>query len=320
MKLLTSLKLLLPLALAITLGPGSSIAAPKDKADLIPIIKSFKNGQVAVTNIGKAKSRASWLTIKCLAKQCPEHEGMNSYKNPKFPDAISIKIPALKASASYNHKLAFWNKLSFKPGQYKFLIFADAGMDIPESDETNNKAYTIKTVSKPINSFTPKTKPTKPVRKAINTHAFNKMPTVNSLANGPAKADLTIKPFYQNNTAPEGYPGQRYCERSITGGTAKNILFYVKNIGNAMAVPSTLKVFFNTFQVGGGQMSQYNKQLPSIAKGQSKIIKVSLPQDCYPRNYNSSCHFRIFVDTDYQVNENNEGNNYIDSKCVSPAD
>jgi hypothetical protein len=238
------------LTLAITLGSGSSIAAPKSKADLAPKIQLFNAGNVNVMNSGKAY----------------------------------------------------------------------AGIDISESSKTNSKAYIIKTVSKPIDSFASKSKPTKPLRKAINAHAINVSPTVNLFANGPGKADLTIKPVYQNNTAPEGYPGQSYCERPITGGTAKNIWFYVKNIGNATAAPSTLKVFFNTFQVGGGQMSQYNKKLPSIAKGQSKIIKVSLPQGCYPGNYNSSCYFRIFVDTDFQVNENNEGNNYIDSKCVSPAD
>lgn len=145
------------IALATALSIPTASAA--GKADLVPQANALGSGKVGVKNIGKAESRTTWLTIQCLAAAgCPEHPGMNSYKNPKFSNAVTIKVPALKAGASFNHQLSFWNKLQFKPGQYKFLVRADAGNDMPESNELNNKAYYLKKVNKPIDSFTLKSK------------------------------------------------------------------------------------------------------------------------------------------------------------------
>lgn len=145
---------------SITLATAFSMstASAADQADLVPFANALGSGKVSVKNIGQAESRVSWLTIQCLAKSCPEHPGMNSYKNAKFPNTVAIKIPALKPDASYDHQLAFWNQLQFKPGQYKFLVLADAGHDIPESNEANNKAYYVRTVNKAIDDLNAKIK------------------------------------------------------------------------------------------------------------------------------------------------------------------
>lgn len=184
----------------------------------------------------------------------------------------------------------------------------------------SDKKTDVRPMTKELSSKKIQTAPAKSTIKTLNSRGTNKTPTTNVFANGAGKADLTIIPYYQNGSLPEGHPGQSYCEKGISGGTSKNIWFFVKNIGNVAAGPSILKVFFNTFGVGGGQSSIYNQNLPSLAKNESKVIKVNLSEDCFSDNFNSSCHFRIYADTAYQVQEHNEANNYIDSKCLSPAD
>ena len=312
------------LLLTTALSTSTTLAAPTGKPDLIPLTKAFGNGKISVKNIGKAESRTSWLTIKCLSQNCPEHPGMNAYKNSKFPNAVTIKVPALKAGASFSHQLAFWNQLKFAPGQHKFLIQADAGKDIPESNELNNKAVYVKKISKPINSFTSKVTPAKP-KPGIKTsgqrsaHAINPNHSAAQIfATGPLKADLIIKPYYQNNSLPEGLPGQSFCEQSLSGGASNNIWFFVKNNGSAAAKASQVRILVNTF-IGSGASGVYNQQIPMLVKGESKVVKVSLPKGCYPAGFSTSCHFRIVADSAYQVKENNESNNHVDSKCVGPA-
>lgn len=142
--------------------------------------------------------------------------------------------------------------------------------------------------------------------------------TGNHFTGGNLKADLIIKPSYQNNTLPEGHPGQSFCEQALSGGAAKNIWFQVKNSGHAIAEPSQVRILFNTF-VGSGASQIVNQDIPSLAMGQAQVVKVALPQGCYPAGFSTSCHFRIVVDSSYQVNEMNESNNSVDSKCVNPA-
>jgi len=312
------------LLLTIALSTSAALAASTGKPDLIPMTKAFGNGKISVKNIGKAKSRTSWLTIKCLSQNCPKHPGMNAYKNNKFPNVVTIKVPALKAGASFSRQLAFWNQLEFEPGQHKFLILADAGKDIPESNELNNKAVYMKKISKPLSSFTSKVTPAKSklgMKASGQRSAQSFRPnhsTANNFAAGPVKADLIIKPYYQSKALPEGFPAQSFCEQSLSGGASKNIWFFVKNIGDAAAKPSQVRVLFNTF-IGSGASGVYNQKIPMLAKGASKVIKVSLPKGCYPTGFSTSCHFRIVADSIYQVKEKNESNNHVDSKCVNPA-
>lgn len=182
----------------------------------------------------------------------------------------------------------------------------------------NSKKTHIKTVAKPVGSFTSKQKPAKPALKMLKQQSVKTKAVSNTFGTGLGRADLIIRPFYQNGSLPEGFPGQSYCEHAIEGGTPKNIWFFITNQGNASAKASQMKIFFNTF-VGSGAASTYDRKIKALAKGQSVTIKVPLPKGCYPNNFSSSCHFRIVADTAYQVQESSESNNHIDSKCVSPA-
>jgi hypothetical protein len=143
-------------------------------------------------------------------------------------------------------------------------------------------------------------------------------PASGTFSTGQGKADLVIQPYYQNNSSPEGHPGQSYCEHALSGGTPQNIWFYVKNIGHGASQPAQVRVLFNTF-MGGGQSGVHNQLVPVIAKGASQVVKVALPQGCYPSGFSTTCHFRIVADSTYQNQEVNESNNHVDSKCVSPA-
>lgn len=161
--------------------------------------------------------------------------------------------------------------------------------------------------------------PAKRVPKMIKQRPTQSVSPANgAFSTGPGKADLVIKPYYQNNSLPDGFPGASYCEQGLSGGTSQHIWFYVKNIGDAASKPGQVRVLFNTFS-GGGQSGVDNQILPVIAKGASKVIKVALPNGCYPSGFSTTCHFRIVADSTYQVQESNESNNHIDSKCVSPA-
>lgn len=118
----------------------------KDLPDLIPNSKYFSaTGIVSVINQGKAKGDASLLALKCLG-QCPEYSGVNSYLNPAFPNQLVIKVPPLKVGQEYKHKLSFWGKPlknKSQPGTYKVRFLADAGKDVRESNETNNKKVEV---------------------------------------------------------------------------------------------------------------------------------------------------------------------------------
>ncbi|MFK7815051.1 MAG: CARDB domain-containing protein [Gammaproteobacteria bacterium] len=140
-------KILNPIALILlTMACVNQVIAAPAQGDLIPIAEGMKSGKVVVKNMGKAVSRVSWLTIECVAKDCPEDASMAAYENPLFPNVAAIKVPALKPGQSYSHQLSFWQQLNFMPGKYKFVLRADAGSDIPESNETNNVATYIKSV------------------------------------------------------------------------------------------------------------------------------------------------------------------------------
>jgi len=332
------------LAAVCVFGAAATVAAPA-QPDLVPVTKSFvKHGKVMVKNSGKAKSRTSWLTIQCLANACPEHPSMAAYENPKFPNAVSIKVPALKAGASFSHQLSFWKHSSFKPGQYKFLFLADAGKDIPESNEVNNKKVVVKKVNKPIDSFITKTplKNTNSLKASkrasiniakpkarqqtgvqFNSQASAQVGNQHSthFGTGLGKADLTITPFYRNpSNLPEGFPTHSFCRKSNAGGTPKHLVFYIENVGNALAAASEMKVMFNTFNVSGGASSVYTGNITPIAAGAKKYLSVPIPSDCYKPGFSKSCHFRIIADTAYEVEEsNNVSNNYVDSHCVSAA-
>lgn len=132
-------------AATITAGGGAAFA--KQAADYVP---SFTpSGVVGVVNNGPgAGYAASLLTVECLGgtslsptkkrPRCPEPTRAQLAAYSVVNNKLAIKVPALKPKSKFKHKIAFFPKLKFAPGVYKFEVCADASNKVPETNETNN--------------------------------------------------------------------------------------------------------------------------------------------------------------------------------------
>jgi hypothetical protein len=49
-----------------------------------------------------------------------------------------IQVPELAAGHVFNHTLPFWASLEWQPGSYNFVLEADAGKEVGETNEGNN--------------------------------------------------------------------------------------------------------------------------------------------------------------------------------------
>ena len=291
---------------------GQAMAKPL--ADLRPDTHLFKNGTIIVHNLGDQRSRASWLTIKCH-QNCPEHPAMAKYKKAKFPNTLAIKIPAIQPGKKYSKTLGFWSELQFKPGTYKFRIVADAGKDILESNENNNKTTFTKTVKPDVNSYNANL----PKKTTEKNKSKQNSPTKAGVVFGTNpgnKADLRIMPYYNNPAGlPEGFPTHSYCYKSPQGGTPKTIKFKVKNQGGATASNFRIAALFF-----GNSGAVLTKQVNNIGMGITQTFSFDIPPGCYtPPGANETCQFSLKIDDLNEVIEINESNNNKSSYCVGPA-
>ena len=118
-------------------------------ADLMPDAGNLiSGGEAAVINNGDAASGPSHLIIVCKKTSgpggCAEDAGMAAYASPAYPNAVVIDVPALEPGESYAHVLAFWDALVWPVGTYKLTLTADAGQEVAEDSERNNKTSATK--------------------------------------------------------------------------------------------------------------------------------------------------------------------------------
>ena len=109
--------------------------------DLVPIPSRILNGTVSVRNVGSANAGAFVVTVQCQKQGgggCAEHRGFNKYEDPAYPNRLVIKVSGLQKGKVFNHALPFWNDLDWPPGNYNFLVEADAGKKVAETNEGNN--------------------------------------------------------------------------------------------------------------------------------------------------------------------------------------
>lgn len=156
MRLSASIALLLLLTSGATLvaaqskkpRPLGSRLSDAGKPDLAPFLRSPMNGQITVKNVGSGDAAPSKLTLDCEKVAGPQPGGCpdlppsaaGTYFDAAFPKNATINVPALKAGASFTHRLAFWNTFKWPSGKYKFTAVADAAHAIPESNTKNNVA------------------------------------------------------------------------------------------------------------------------------------------------------------------------------------
>jgi hypothetical protein len=110
-------------------------------ADLVPVPSRVLHGVVSIRNVGSAASAPSVATLICDkvgGGGCAEAPGMAAYENAMYPGAVVVMIPALAPGAIHNHTLAFWSDLDWQSGSYNFVLQADAGAAVPETNEGNN--------------------------------------------------------------------------------------------------------------------------------------------------------------------------------------
>ena len=125
----------------------------------IDLIADFDaaTGTVKVTNVGDAAASISVVTIECKRRKpappkggggCPDPAPalVAPYEMPAYPNKAAVKVPMLAPGASYAHALAFFPGLVFPSGAYAFMIRADDGNMVPESNEANNNKTVTKIV------------------------------------------------------------------------------------------------------------------------------------------------------------------------------
>ena len=114
--------------------------------DLVPVPSRILNGTVSVRNVGSANAGAFVVTVQCQKQGgggCAEHAGLNKYTDPAYPNRLVIKVSGLEKGKVFNHALPFWGELEWAPGNYNFVLEADAGKKIGETNEGNNIAGAV---------------------------------------------------------------------------------------------------------------------------------------------------------------------------------
>ena len=113
--------------------------------DLVPVASRILQGTVSVRNVGSANAGAFVVTAQCQKQgaaggggECADHPGFKAYANPAYPNRVVVNVPSLQKGKVFNHKLPFWNELDWDPGNYNFVLEADAGKSVAETNEGNN--------------------------------------------------------------------------------------------------------------------------------------------------------------------------------------
>jgi hypothetical protein len=136
------------LGIAIALAASSLTADAQvvgASPDLVPAPNRILQGTVSVRNVGSANAGAFVITAQCQKQgaaggggECADHPGLKAYANPAYPNRIVVNVPGLQKGKVFNHKLPFWNELEWDPGNYNFVLEADAGKTVAETNEGNN--------------------------------------------------------------------------------------------------------------------------------------------------------------------------------------
>jgi len=109
--------------------------------DLTPVPARILNGVASVRNVGSGPAGPFLLTVQCQKQgggSCAESPGMAAYENPAYPNRLVVPVAGLAAGKVFNHTLPFWKGLDWQPGNYNFVLEADAGKTVAETNEGNN--------------------------------------------------------------------------------------------------------------------------------------------------------------------------------------
>ena len=115
-------------------------------------------------------------------------------------------------------------------------------------------------------------------------------------------------------SSPEGFPNSGYCgPNAFGGGASKMVRFFVRNIGDVQADPSTAAVHFTN----GGMATA---PVGSLMPGASATIEVDIPQACWGQGAHGTCDFLLEADRNDAVDETEDSaDNYDNGKCMLPG-
>jgi subtilase family serine protease len=106
-------------------------------------------------------------------------------------------------------------------------------------------------------------------------------------------------------TGKDGVSGPTsFCKIAKEGQNKGKLVVTVKNIGSSEAPPTTTSILF----IPGGQ---FQFPTPSIPTKRSIDLISDVPEACR----RGDCDFIIIVDSDAQLDEDDEGNNTANGHC-----
>jgi len=122
--------------------PAPVIAA--NAPNLVPIASRMAKGTISVRNTGTVAAGPFKVTVACNAN-CAEPTAGDSapYEDPAFPNKLTVSVPGLSPGHVYNHKIAFWDSLVWRSGNYEFTVAADAANTVAETNEADNTGGTV---------------------------------------------------------------------------------------------------------------------------------------------------------------------------------
>ena len=138
--------------------PPTTVGDCKGLPDLIAIVPNPMTGVVMEKNVGQCPAGPNKLTLTCQKEgligagagggcaELPPTAGPDPFRDPVFPNALTLNVPALAPGATFSFTLPFWGALKWNPGTYLFVAKADAANVVAESNEGNNVANSTLTV------------------------------------------------------------------------------------------------------------------------------------------------------------------------------
>jgi hypothetical protein len=122
--------------------PAPVIAA--NAPNLVPIASRMAKGTISVRNTGTVAAGPFKVTVACSAS-CAQPAPAESapYEDPAFPNKLTVSVPGLSPGHVYNHKIAFWDSLVWRSGNYEFTVVADAANTVAETNEADNTGGTV---------------------------------------------------------------------------------------------------------------------------------------------------------------------------------
>ncbi len=142
--------LIFAVALAVAAAPLAAkppVPAPVIAANapnLVPIASRMAKGTISVRNTGTVAAGPFKVTVACSAA-CAEPAAADAapYEDAAFPNKLTVSVPGLSPGHVYNHKIAFWDSLVWRSGNYEFKVVADAANTVAETNEADNTGGTV---------------------------------------------------------------------------------------------------------------------------------------------------------------------------------